>query len=116
MSYSRNQRSQHQTYTRRERSGMARTRRTKRLRPRTPSRVKRRKRTRRRGSGHQHPELIGLEVGVLPWTDRMFCETLPLVDEGLEAPWSTVEFDSAFLMRNIPHEWQSVPDLHAQAC
>jgi len=31
-------------------------------------------------------------------------------------PRGSVEFDSAFLMRNIPHEWQSVPDLHAQAC
>ena len=31
-------------------------------------------------------------------------------------PQGSVEFDSAFLMRNIPHEWQSVPDLHAKAC
>jgi len=28
-------------------------------------------------------------------------------------PKDSVEYDSAFLMRNIPHEWQSVPDLHA---
>jgi hypothetical protein len=27
-------------------------------------------------------------------------------------PQGSVEFDSAFLMRDIPHEWQSVPDLH----
>jgi hypothetical protein len=27
-------------------------------------------------------------------------------------PRGSVEYDSAFLMRNIPHEWQSVPDLH----
>jgi hypothetical protein len=31
-------------------------------------------------------------------------------------PPGSIEFDSAFLMRNIPHEWQSVPDLHAKAC
>lgn len=44
-----------------------------------------------------HPELATLDVGMLPWTDRIFCETLPLIDEGLSAPWSTVEFDSAFM-------------------
>jgi hypothetical protein len=27
-------------------------------------------------------------------------------------PRGSVEYDSAFLMRNIPHQWQSVPDLH----
>ncbi len=44
-----------------------------------------------------HPELRGLAVGVLPWTDRIFCETLPLVDLELAAPWATIEFDSAFM-------------------
>ncbi len=44
-----------------------------------------------------HPELKNLEVGMLPWTDRIFCETLPLLDEDLSAPWATVEFDSAFM-------------------
>ncbi len=44
-----------------------------------------------------HSELRGLEVGMLPWTDRIFCETLPLIDETLMAPWCTVEFDSAFM-------------------
>lgn len=44
-----------------------------------------------------YPELKGLDVGVLPWTDRIFCESLPLIDESLEAPWSTIEFDSAFM-------------------
>jgi len=44
-----------------------------------------------------HPELRDLDIGVLPWTDRIFCETLPQVDEQLSAPWCTVEFDSAFM-------------------
>jgi len=44
-----------------------------------------------------HPELGDLQVGMLPWTDRIFCETLPLIDESLSAPWCTVEFDSAFM-------------------
>ena len=44
-----------------------------------------------------HPELAGLDVGVLPWTDRIFCETLPIIHPELAAPWSTIEFDSAFM-------------------
>jgi hypothetical protein len=44
-----------------------------------------------------HPELRELSIGVLPWTDRIFCETLPLIDSNLHAPWATVEFDSAFM-------------------
>jgi hypothetical protein len=44
-----------------------------------------------------YPELQSLDVGMLPWTDRIFCETLPLIDEDLIAPWATVEFDSAFM-------------------
>lgn len=44
-----------------------------------------------------HPDLRTLDVGMLPWTDRIFCETLPLIDETLSAPWSTIEFDSAFM-------------------
>lgn len=44
-----------------------------------------------------HPELQCLQVGVLPWTDRIFCEMLPFLDESLSAPWGTVEFDSAFM-------------------
>ncbi|MCP4542410.1 MAG: hypothetical protein GY832_35250 [Chloroflexi bacterium] len=44
-----------------------------------------------------HPELQDMDVGILPWTDRIFCETLPLIDETLSAPWCTIEFDSAFM-------------------
>jgi hypothetical protein len=44
-----------------------------------------------------YPELERLHVRPLPWTDRIFLELLPVVDEQLEAPWSTVEFDSAFM-------------------
>ena len=44
-----------------------------------------------------YPELGSLDVGQLPWTDRIVCEMLPLIDEKLEAPWSTTEFDSAFM-------------------
>jgi hypothetical protein len=44
-----------------------------------------------------HPELRDLAIGPLPWTDRLFCETLSRTDETLAAPWSTIEFDSAFM-------------------
>lgn len=44
-----------------------------------------------------YPELATLPVGMLPWTDRIFCETLPLIDDALQAPWATIEFDSAFM-------------------
>lgn len=44
-----------------------------------------------------YPELADLEVGQLPWTDRLFCETLPFIDDSLAAPWGTIEFDSAFM-------------------
>ncbi len=44
-----------------------------------------------------YPELRTLAVNLLPWTDRIFCETLPLIDEEILAPWATIEFDSAFM-------------------
>ena len=44
-----------------------------------------------------YPELTSLQIAPLPWTDRMFCELLPLIDEELTSPWSTIEFDSAFM-------------------
>ena len=43
------------------------------------------------------PTLRDLEVSALPWTDRMLFEALPRFDLGLQAPWATVEFDSAFM-------------------
>lgn len=44
-----------------------------------------------------YPELKGLKIPPLPWTDRIFLENLPLIDEDLVCPWSTIEFDSAFM-------------------
>jgi hypothetical protein len=44
-----------------------------------------------------YPELQQMKVAPLPWTDRIFLETVPLYcDTSLEAPWSTIEFDSVF--------------------
>ena len=44
-----------------------------------------------------HPQLSNLTIGTLPWTDRMLCEHLPRYDSDLNAPWATIEFDSAFM-------------------
>jgi len=44
-----------------------------------------------------YPELKSLNIPPLPWTDRIFLENLPLVDENLHSPWATIEFDSSFM-------------------
>jgi hypothetical protein len=44
-----------------------------------------------------YPELNDIVVHSLPWTDRIFLELLPLADEDLAAPWSTIEFDSTYM-------------------
>lgn len=54
-----------------------------------------------------YPELAALDVGMLPWTDRIFCETLPLMDEALHAPWATIEFDSAFMTLHRERDQQA---------
>jgi hypothetical protein len=44
-----------------------------------------------------YPELNNLDVHLLPWTDRIFLELLPMADEELAAPWATIEFDSTYM-------------------
>jgi len=46
---------------------------------------------------NMYPELNTLQIHQLPWTDRIFLEILPLCDESLDAPWSSIEIDSAFM-------------------
>jgi len=41
---------------------------------------------------------------LLPWTDRDFLETLPWIDDNLNAPWSTIEFDSMFMTLHMVAE------------
>ncbi|MEM3101679.1 MAG: hypothetical protein QXT99_10065 [Candidatus Nitrosotenuis sp.] len=54
-----------------------------------------------------YPELSTLQIHQLPWTDRIFLETLPLCDENLDAPWSSIEIDSAFMTLFLYREEQS---------
>ncbi len=44
-----------------------------------------------------YPELNDLQIKLLPWTDRIFLELLPLIDDELQAPWSSIEFDSMYM-------------------
>jgi len=41
---------------------------------------------------------------LLPWSDRDFLETLPWTDDSLNAPWSTIEFDSVFMTLHIEED------------
>ena len=45
----------------------------------------------------QYRELSEKSFGALPPTDRMLCELLPYLDDGLTSPWGSIEFDSTFM-------------------
>lgn len=45
-----------------------------------------------------YPKLSSTEYKFLPPTDRMLCEVLPYIDEKISSPWSTIEFDSSFML------------------
>ena len=45
----------------------------------------------------KYPQLYEKSFGLLPPTDRTFCELLPYIDDKLHAPWGTIEFDSTFM-------------------
>ena len=44
-----------------------------------------------------YSELQTLDVYQLPWTDRIFLELLPFIDQKLKAPWASIEFDSTYM-------------------
>lgn len=49
-----------------------------------------------------YPELKTLKSGLLPWTDRIYLETIPIYcDDELEAPWASIEFDSTFMTLHL---------------
>lgn len=49
----------------------------------------------------KYPELAENVFGSLPPTDRLLCETLPYLDENLNGPWGTIEFDSTFMTLRV---------------
>jgi len=41
---------------------------------------------------------------VLPWTDRMYLETLPFCDTSLSSPWCTIEYDGIYSQLGLHKE------------
>lgn len=56
--------------------------------------------------------LQNLQVGLLPWTDRLFLEAIPICcDPELTAPWSTIEFDSVFMTLKLGLDERGQPEI-----
>lgn len=49
----------------------------------------------------KYEQLSGKKFDILPPTDRMFCEMLPYIDDELNSPWGTIEFDSTFMTLRV---------------
>jgi hypothetical protein len=45
-----------------------------------------------------------IEVGYLPWTDRMLLESIACQVDDLTAPWAVTEFDSVFMTLHVEEE------------
>lgn len=57
-----------------------------------------------------YPELKQQDIGLLPWTDRIYLETIPLYcDEKLNAPWASIEFDSTFMTLSLKQDKNKQP-------
>ncbi|MGB9886543.1 MAG: hypothetical protein ACPLRW_06040 [Moorellales bacterium] len=52
-----------------------------------------------------------VEVGLLPWTDRVLLEALAQSEPSIEAPWSTVEFDSVFMTLHLEQDSAGKPEV-----
>ena len=72
----------------------------------------------RRGSCGWSPDgqggCEGLEIHIADWrSEPLFVERVEssFFDDGVRFPASSVEFDSALLMRGIRHEWRALPPL-----
>lgn len=60
----------------------------------------------------RYKDLDSLRVGLLPWTDRIYLETIPTYcDDELEAPWSSVEFDSTFMTLRLGTGTSGQPEI-----
>lgn len=56
-----------------------------------------------------YPDLNALDVRQLPWTDRILLELLPLADGSLQAPWTTIEFDSTYMTLHAEVDERGAP-------
>lgn len=50
---------------------------------------------------NKYENLSREKLNKLPPTDRLFCELLPYIDDELEGPWGTIEFDSTFMTLRV---------------
>jgi len=48
---------------------------------------------------------FNFEPKLLPGTDRLTFERLPLIDSSLKSPWSSTEFDSVFMTLRMKRNW-----------
>src|SRR5207302_9776352 len=48
-----------------------------------------------------------VEVGQLPWTDRVLLESIACQVDDLTAPWATAEFDSVFMTLHLERDEQN---------
>src|SRR6266446_5180988 len=59
-----------------------------------------------------YPELQSQVFGLLPWTDRILLETIPMFcDDNLDAPWASVEFDSTFMTLHLGEDEHKRPNI-----
>lgn len=59
-----------------------------------------------------YPDLSDLKVGLLPWTDRIYLETIPsYCDDEIAAPWASIEFDSTFMTLHLGESDPGTPIL-----
>ena len=54
-------------------------------------------------------EIYEFDKKSLPWTDRLLLEALALFKEEFEAPWSTIEFDSAIITLRRSYNDKQLP-------
>jgi len=59
-----------------------------------------------------YPELQSQVFGLLPWTDRILLEMVPMLcDDNLDAPWASVEFDSTFMTLHLGEDEKKRPSV-----
>jgi hypothetical protein len=59
-----------------------------------------------------YPQLQKINVGLLPWTDRIYLETIPsYCDDELESPWASIELDSTFITTHLGHNMKNEPEV-----
>jgi hypothetical protein len=60
-----------------------------------------------------YPKLNEIDkIGLLPWTDRIYLETIPsYCDDHLAAPWASIEFDSTFMTLHLGDNAAGVPEV-----